>query len=1438
MRGARKMRSRAPSVADSGGVVVRVATLTAGERMAVGGGEGPVTDADPLADLLGNSPAFEEMKSRARQMLARARAGGRLPPVLIQGETGTGKGLLARALHQASPRASSPFVAVNCGAIPETLGESEFFGFARGAHSEARQPKVGFFQAADRGTIFLDEVGLLSEGHQARLLKVVEDRQVTAVGSTRPVPLDVWLISATNADLSAQIHDHRFRRDLYERLAVITFMLPPLRERPGDIVGLAERFLARCCADYGLRPKKLAPDARRRLVEHRWVGNVRELSNVIERAALLVEADTIPASGLELAPPDVVAGPPAARPPATRADKREHVVEALERHGGNITRAAADLGVSRKTLRDWMRQRGVYPPAGSPPHPGALGRTAGDQPAAPLDEEAEEAAAGLVVADVPAPRPVMPLPSSAQAAAGSGADIHWERRWIALLRVALSADGDGMRDMTKALETVASKVHVFGGQVTELGRTGLEAAFGLDPLEDAAQRAAFAALAIQRAGARAREQSPVTPVARIALHADSYLIGRLGASIQIDHDAKQSAAALLEGLVGAAADGVMVSRAALPFLRRHFDLDGPMTSGAAADAYRLVGRADRPAAFDTQISAFVGRESEIALLASRWTLATQGLGQIVGIVGDPGVGKSRLVWEFLHGGFKGPRLVLETASVALGRPTPFLAVIELLRTYFGVEAADTPGDVREKVVRRLGDLDPALDASLPAFLNLLDVPTGDSAWDALDPARRRRRTFDAIKRLMLRESARQPLLLVFEDAHWVDSETQALLETIADSLPVAQVLVLVTFRPEYQHGWGQRSFYTQIRVDPLRGDGAQRFVRDLLGDHASLDALRARLIEWTEGNPFFLEETVWTLAETRVLEGKRGAYRLVRPVTAIAVPQTVHEALAARMARLDPAVFELLQAAAVVGRRVPRALLPAVSSAPAESVERGLELLQAREFLSVTDLGDEEELAFRHALTQEVAYASLPDDRRRALHARILDAIELAHPDRLEDRAAELAHHAFEGQQWEKAVDYLRRAGARAFARSANTEAAACYEQALVALGHLPVRREIQELDIDLRFALRNALTPLAQAHRVLEHLRAAHKLARLIGDDRRRARALSFAANSLCLVADYEGAIEAGQQARETAQSLGDFALSVAAGMYLGRACAGLGQYRRAADVLKEVAASLVGDRAHDFLGLPVLPAVFARSHLVLALAELGEFEEAERVIAETVAIAERVRQPDTLLWAYVSAGTARLVRGRVAPATAALERALDLCRTADMPVYVPLVGSPLGVAYAMAGRGAEGLALAEQAVEQTEARRQIALRKWAVLRLGEVKLLVGEVAAARDAASQALTLFREQKEQGGEAYALQLSGAAEHAVGNEGQAKALYAKTRDLAIGLGMKPLSARCQLSLVMLEGSDPSTAGAVDIETAAGLLEDLGMEHWARQARQGRQDTQSA
>src|SRR3989338_3098518 len=243
----------------------------------------------PLSELLGASAGIEAIREQVSRLLERQRDARRLPPVLIEGETGTGKGLLARMIQRAGPRAGGPFVDVNCAAIPETLLEAELFGFERGAFTDARRAKPGLFQTAHRGTIFLDEVGLLPEPLQAKLLKVLEEQAVRRLGGTASEPVDVWIVSATNTDLSAAIAARRFREDLYHRLAVLTVELPPLRERGRGALLLAERLLDRACADYGLPQKTLAPEAQARLLAYPWPGNIRELGNVIERVALLAE---------------------------------------------------------------------------------------------------------------------------------------------------------------------------------------------------------------------------------------------------------------------------------------------------------------------------------------------------------------------------------------------------------------------------------------------------------------------------------------------------------------------------------------------------------------------------------------------------------------------------------------------------------------------------------------------------------------------------------------------------------------------------------------------------------------------------------------------------------------------------------------------------------------------------------------------------------------------------------------------------------------------------------------------------------------------------------------------------------------------------------------------------------------------------------------------
>jgi predicted ATPase len=331
------------------------------------------------------------------------------------------------------------------------------------------------------------------------------------------------------------------------------------------------------------------------------------------------------------------------------------------------------------------------------------------------------------------------------------------------------------------------------------------------------------------------------------------------------------------------------------------------------------------------------------------------------------------------------------------------------------------------------------------------------------------RTLDAVKRLLFRESQMQPLLVVFEDLHWIDTETQALLNSLVESLPTARALLLVNYRPEYQHDWGRKTYYTQLRLDSLPPESAEELLHALLGADPAFQPLRGLLIDRTQGNPFFLEESVRTLVETDVLIGERGAYRLSKPFQATLVPATVQAVLAARIDRLPPEEKRLLQTASVIGKDVPLPLLQDVAELTDDELGRGLAHLQAAEFLYETSLFPDLEYTFKHALTHDVAYGSLLLDRRRALHARIVHAIEVSYPDRLAEHAERLAHHAFRGEAWEKALVYLRQAGAKAIVRCAYRQAVEYLDQALVALQHLPRSPETIAQAIDLRCDLRNA---------------------------------------------------------------------------------------------------------------------------------------------------------------------------------------------------------------------------------------------------------------------------------------------------------------------------------------------------------------------------------
>jgi class 3 adenylate cyclase len=644
------------------------------------------------------------------------------------------------------------------------------------------------------------------------------------------------------------------------------------------------------------------------------------------------------------------------------------------------------------------------------------------------------------------------------------------------------------------LERLIAAVHRYEGTVNQVMGDGIMALFGAPVAhEDHAVRACYAALAMQDAMRRYAEEVRRTHglavQIRVGLNSGEVVVRGIGNDLHMDYSAIGQTTHLAARMEQLATPGSILLTAAtlrlVEGLVRVTALGPVPVKGLMepVDVFELVEasaiRRRLQAAATRGLTRFVGRETELVALQQALARAEAGQGQVVALVGEAGVGKSRLVYELVHSHRTQGWLVLESASVSYGKATPYFPVIDLLKRYAHVEDRDEPRTVRAKVTGHVLTLDEALQDTMPALLALLDVLPEDSPFLQLDPPQRRQRTLDALKRVLLRESQVQPLLLVFEDLHWIDTETQALLDSQVERLPTVRLLLLVNYRPEYQHGWGSKTYYTQLRLDPLPPVSAEEFLQALLGDAPSLAPLKQLLIARTQGNPFFLEESVRTLVETRVLVGDRGAYRLAQLVESSQIPATVQAILAARIDRLPSEDKRLLQTAAVIGTEVPWSLLQAIADAPEEALHRGLGQLQAAEFLYETSLFPERAYTFKHALTHEVAYNSLLQERRRTLHTRIVETIEGLSADRLTEQVERLAHHALRGEVWAKALTYCRQAGAKAFARSALREAIAYFEQALAALQHLPKRRETLEQAIDLRLDIRNALIALAEFGRL-----------------------------------------------------------------------------------------------------------------------------------------------------------------------------------------------------------------------------------------------------------------------------------------------------------------------------------------------------------------------
>ena len=1001
---------------------------------------------------------------------------------------------------------------------------------------------------------------------------------------------------------------------------------------------------------------------------------------------------------------------------------------------------------------------------------------------------------------------------------GSRSTLEGERKQVTVLFADLKGSMELLADrdpeearqlLDPVLERMMESVHRYEGTVNQVMGDGIMALFGAPVAhEDHAVRACYAALRMQELVKAYADQAfrthGITVRIRVGLNSGEVVVRSIRSDLRIDYSAVGQTTHLAARMEQLASPGsiwmtartlglveAFVQAQALGPVPIH-GLDSPV------EVFELQGASRARTRFQASalrgLSRFVGREAEMQQLRIALDSARRGHGEVVAVVGEPGVGKSRLFHELIRSAATAGCRVLHASAASYGRAISYLPVIDLLKALFRIDERDDTRSIRAKATGHVLTLDETLKDLLPPILWLLDALADDDRLRHLEPPQRRQLTLDAIKRLLCRESQLQPLVLVVEDLHWIDPETQAMLDSLVESLPVAPVLLLVNYRPEYGHSWTGKTYYRQLRVDPLPAENAEELLHALLGESAALTPLKGLLIDRAEGNPFFLEESVRTLVETGALAGDPGAYHLTADTPAIQVPATVQALLAGRIDRLPAEEKLVLQASSVIGKDVPVTLLQALFPRGEDDLRRSLTHLQTAEFLYETRVFPELEYSFKHALTHEVAYAGLLHEQRRALHLRTLETLEQRQPGPPAEDAERLARHAVGAEDWDKGARYLRLAAQRAIARSSYGTALELLQQSLQALGRLPETPERLARAIDTRLDLRVALIPLGRYHDALSVMREAEALATRLGDRSRLGRVLAdISARLRNVTGEHRRAIEVGQRALDIAAERGDRELEIEALYRTGQAYFAVGDYRGAFDLLSRCAegASQVG---------PLLSPLFApwsSTWLALTLAGLGRFDEARRHAQRALSIAERTDHPFTVAETLTGIGGISIAQGDCETAIEALDRAHVVVRTWKLQPWAVL--GRLGYAFALSGRARDGRQLLEEVVRSATTMSSMGVgRAMQLAWLGEACVLEGRFEDALCHGHDGLVLARTQEERGHEAWCVRLLGviASSRRPCDTASAEGYYRHALALADELGMRPLAAHCHSHLADL------------------------------------------
>ncbi len=846
--------------------------------------------------------------------------------------------------------------------------------------------------------------------------------------------------------------------------------------------------------------------------------------------------------------------------------------------------------------------------------------------------------------------------------------------------------------MDQVYEILIHKVHDYEGTVNEMTGDGIMALFGASiALEDAPQRAIRSGYAIHREMARLsdrikQERSGIPPLKmRIGIHTGPVVVGTLGNDLRVEFKAVGDTVNLASRMEGLAEPGTTyvtedTFRLTEGFFR--FEALGAKEIKGKEEPvkiYRVIAPSTRRTRFDVSaergLTPFVGRERELELLLDGFERSKVGRGQAFSIVAEAGVGKSRLLYEFRKAVSSENVTFLEGRCLSYSRGVAYHPHIDILKSNFDIEEGDRDSEITEKAKRGLKILGVDEASTLPYLLELLAVKESGIDKIPISPEARKERIIEALKRIVLKGSEIRPLIMAFEDLHWIDKSSEESAKDLLDSISGARVLLIFTYRPEFVHTWGGRSYHNQLNLNRLSNRESLMMVSHLLGTEELDPPLEELILEKTEGVPFFIEEFLRSLKDLRIIEKKDNRGYLGKDLRDVTIPSTIQDVIMARVDSMPEATKEVLRTGSVIEREFSYELIERVAGLPEQELLAHLSALKDSELIYERGIYPQSTYIFRHALTREVVYNSLLSSRKRTLHEKMGQAIEELSAENIDEQCGVLTEHFIRSENYEKGAEYSELAGKKVARAASYGDAIEYAKKRVFCLERLPRTDATQRKVIDARTVLAGYYTTSSRLVEAKEAVAPIVDLALELNYQKRLPGIhIAIGLYSLWVEEDYPKGLrhlnEVSKIAEKADDSMSFYMPLWFSSYYLGAQLAFNCEFEKSLEYLKK--SFHLSRAANDLIGMP-----FARGSESLVYIYQGKIDRAHQISEEALQMAKQIGTMFVEGMAFTAYGMSCYYNGLFDEAETSLLRGLDFCERTGHLAWGPLGAFSLGDIY-----------------------------------------------------------------------------------------------------------------------------------------------------------------